>query len=248
MTELPKACPEQNDKVDDFLRARGQVCRLLDEGCDGIVQLRMLTASGQPRDASTGNALRLECMVPEKFELLDLSLPRLQKLLQTSQDRGVPRSATVGRASKLLESQAQYQDLRALKRRVDEAKREFAGLRLGTTVCDSCTSQHRYFSDMGCAETGATHTDATPSNMTTWRVLTAQDQHAFNEMRRRDVEIDDQLAQVGGTVDRLTLLARQTGASAARQKAKAERCLVDADNAQLEISTLNARIRRQLQR
>merc|ERR1712084_751 len=54
------------------------------------------------------------------------------------------------------------------------------------------------------------------------RGLTGEEEEALAAMKRRDAELDGQVAEIGTVLERLDPLARQIGAVAERQQAKAE--------------------------
>jgi len=92
--------------------------------------------------------------------------------------------------------------------------------------------------------TGVTmHSRAPASTAEPHCELNHDEQHALESMRKRDLELEAHIAEIGKVVDRVGQLAQQIGSSAERQKSKADALLEDADLATGDVKALSEKVK-----
>mmetsp|Transcript_8993 Transcript_8993/g.15861 ORF Transcript_8993/g.15861 Transcript_8993/m.15861 type:complete len:280 (+) Transcript_8993:49-888(+) len=231
LERIAEACGEQQQKAkadepkDEFLRAKQRIYALLEQARTDIQERSaVLKQRGNCYESiQKGHAIR------QALDELKKLLPRLQELHKKAQGK---RNAK----AKKEELQARYQDIRVLKRHVDELNESFQrGEDGGQQVAG------RAFTREGATTLGLrASAQANPEDAR--RDMTAEETDALAAMKRRDAEIEKQVEEVNNAVMRLDPLARQIGATAERHRLRAEALNSDVDKADGDMETLNKRM------
>mmetsp|Transcript_6261 Transcript_6261/g.16967 ORF Transcript_6261/g.16967 Transcript_6261/m.16967 type:complete len:278 (-) Transcript_6261:110-943(-) len=225
---IAEACGEKTQKdaaheKDEFLRVKRRVYTLL-ESSRGDIHDReaLLKKRGNCFETiQKGHAIR------QSLDELRQSMPRLQELHKKAQGK---RSA--GRKQE--ELQARYKDIRILKRHVDEVHDLF--LRSGAEGAGAGSEPAAQLLGLRSAAY------APASGENSKRGLTDEERSALEHMKRRDEELDKEVAELGLVVERLDPLARQIGISADHMRQRAENMNEDVAQAEKDMQLLNKKI------
>lgn len=207
---------------DEFLRVKRRIYELLESTRELIHdRAKILQKRGNCHETITkGHTIR------QNLDELRRCLPKLQELHKKAQGK---RNAIRQKE----ELQARYKDIRVLKRHVDEIDALFAE-HSGRTEVPSADGLMPRATLLG-ARAAINDEDAR-------RLLTADEEEALTSMKRRDAELDKQVADVGAVIQRLDPLARQIGMTAEAQKMRAEGIIVDVESADRDLRVINKRI------
>lgn len=206
---------------DEFLKVKKRVYVLLEETRETIHERSsLLKRRGNCHETITkANTIR------QNLDELKRAMPKLQELHKKAQNkRGASRQKE--------ELQARYKDIRVLKRHVDEVTDLFASTSGGAE-----NHSERLF---GNREDATVLGNARAED--TKRSLTAEEEDALATMKKRDLEIDKQVGDIGLIIDRLDPLARQIGITAEQQRLKAEAITGDVEKADQDLLAMNKRI------
>jgi len=223
---IAEACGEkkkEDQPKDEFLRLKQRVYVLLEEARKDIHERqKLLNKRGNCKETiQKGHSVR------QALEELRRALPKLQALHKKAQSQ---RSAK-GRKEEL---QARYQDIRILKRHVDELNELFV-----SGAEETAPSATLFGRPDGV---GGLRDLARASAEDTRRDLTSQEEDALAAMKRRDEDIEKQLSEVGQALGRLDPLARQIGQTAERHRLRAEALTAEVDKTEGDMQTLNKRV------
>eukprot|EP00434_Breviolum_minutum_P018968 symbB.v1.2.016725.t1/scaffold1271.1/size203481/15 len=242
---IAEACGEkkkEDQPKDEFLRLKQRVYVLLEEARKDIHERqKLLNKRGNCKETiQKGHSVRQA--LEELRQLSDChrcshwiemridwrrALPKLQALHKKAQSQ---RSAK-GRKEEL---QARYQDIRILKRHVDELNELFV-----SGAEETAPSATLFGRPDGV---GGLRDLARASAEDTRRDLTSQEEDALAAMKRRDEDIEKQLSEVGQALGRLDPLARQIGQTAERHRLRAEALTAEVDKTEGDMQTLNKRV------
>ncbi|CAE7945289.1 unnamed protein product, partial [Symbiodinium sp. KB8] len=139
-----------------------------------------------------------------------------------------------GAKAKKEELQARYQDIRVLKRHVDELNELFQ--RSQNEAIGQETAPTTLGKSLGLRDLGRASEEDTKRN------LTSQEEDALAAMKRRDEDIEKQIEELGQAVGRLDPLARQIGQTAERHRLRAEALGAEVDKTEGDIQQLNRRV------
>mmetsp|Transcript_70906 Transcript_70906/g.178760 ORF Transcript_70906/g.178760 Transcript_70906/m.178760 type:complete len:279 (+) Transcript_70906:146-982(+) len=229
LEKIAEACGEKPAKEagekDEFLRVKQRIYVLLEQTREDIhSRATLLKKRGNCHETITkGHAIR------QNLDELKRCLPKLQELHKKAQ-------AKRGAAKQKEELQARYKDIRILKRHVDEVNELFQSHTLGDSAGPDGLAPHA--SLLGLRETARTNVNPEDGR----RLLTAEEEDALATMKRRDAELDKQVADVGKVIERLDPLARQIGITAESQRLKAEALSTDVERADKDLQAINKRI------
>ncbi|CAJ1355219.1 unnamed protein product [Effrenium voratum] len=224
LEQIAEACdqkPKQDQPKDEFLRLKQRVYVLLEEARRDIHERQtLLSKRGNCKETiQKGNSVR------QALEELRRALPKLQALHKKAQNQR-------GAKAKREELQARYQDIRILKRHVDELNELFG--RASEEACPALLGKSQDVPQL--------RDSARASAEDTKRDLTSQEEDALAAMKRRDEDLEQQLHEVGLAVGRLDPLARQIGATAERQRLRAEALTAEVDKTEADMQLLNRRV------
>lgn len=224
---IADACGEkkkEDQPKDEFLRLKQRVYVLLEEARKDIHERqKLLNKRGNCKETiEKGHSVR------QALEELRRALPKLQALHKKAQNQ----RAAKGRKEEL---QARYQDIRILKRHVDELNELFVSGQAAEET-PSANLFGRPSGVGGLRELGR----ASPED--TRRDLTSQEEDALAAMKRRDEDIEKQLSEVGQALGRLDPLARQIGQTAERHRLRAEALTAEVDKTEGDMQMLNKRV------
>mmetsp|Transcript_105389 Transcript_105389/g.304880 ORF Transcript_105389/g.304880 Transcript_105389/m.304880 type:complete len:276 (+) Transcript_105389:74-901(+) len=213
---------QQGVEKDEFLRVKQRLYVLLEETREHIhTRSKLLSSRGNCHETITkGHTIR------QNLDEMRKCFPRLQELHKKAQNKR-------GAAKRREELQARYQDIRILKRHVDEVNDLFLSHAAGGDANPLAPRASLF----GLREAAAA---ANPEDAR--RSLTSEEEEALANMKRRDAEIDQQVAEVGRVVERLDPLARQIGITAEAQRLKAEALGSDVESADKDLQQLNKRV------
>mmetsp|Transcript_160924 Transcript_160924/g.296390 ORF Transcript_160924/g.296390 Transcript_160924/m.296390 type:complete len:245 (+) Transcript_160924:64-798(+) len=174
--------------------------------------------------------------IRQQLEELKRLLPKLQGLHKQAQKK---RNASQRRD----ELAARYQDIRVLKRQVDEAQELWASANAGVEVSEallappgggmSGSPKATLFGGLRQAAQGGE--DAR-------RLLDSDEQEVMGQIKRRDQAVDKELDTIGNHAERLGGLALQIGVTAEQQAKKAEALGSDVDKNTKDLQAMNTRI------
>lgn len=226
---IADACGEkkkEDQPKDEFLRLKQRVYVLLEEARKDIHERqKLLNKRGNCKETiEKGHSVR------QALEELRRALPKLQALHKKAQNQ---RGAK-GRKEEL---QARYQDIRILKRHVDELNELFVS---GQAAEESTPSANLFGRPSGVG--GGLRELGRASPEDTRRDLTSQEEDALAAMKRRDEDIEKQLSEVGQALGRLDPLARQIGQTAERHRLRAEALTAEVDKTEGDMQMLNKRV------
>jgi len=205
---------------DEFLRVKKRVYVLLEETREAIQERStLLKRRGNCHETITkANTIR------QNQDELKRSLPKLQELHKKAQNkRGASRQKE--------ELQARYKDIRVLKRHADEVADLWASNSGGAENHSERLLGSREETVIGRARTEDTR-----------RALSAEEEEALATMKKRDLELDDHIGEIGLIIDRLDPLARQIGLTAEQQRLKAEAITGDVEKADQDLLAMNTSI------
>lgn len=224
---IADACGEQKSKEDkpqdEFLRLKQRVYVLLEQGRNDIHERQKLLS----KRGNCTESIRKGHDVRQALDELRASLPKLQALHKKAQSKR-------GAKAKKEELQARYQDIRVLKRHVDELNELFQRSQNeahGQEAAPTTLGKSLGLRDLGRA-----------SEEDTKRNLTSQEEDALAAMKRRDEDIEKQIEELGQAVGRLDPLARQIGQTAERHRLRAEALGAEVDKTEGDIQQLNRRV------
>mmetsp|Transcript_23131 Transcript_23131/g.37680 ORF Transcript_23131/g.37680 Transcript_23131/m.37680 type:complete len:280 (-) Transcript_23131:217-1056(-) len=228
---IADACGEkkkEDQPKDEFLRLKQRVYVLLEEARKDIHERqKLLNKRGNCKETiEKGHSVR------QALEELRRALPKLQALHKKAQNQ---RGAK-GRKEEL---QARYQDIRILKRHVDELNELFVS---GQAAEETTPSAKLFGRPSGVGGVGGLRELGRASPEDTRRDLTSQEEDALAAMKRRDEDIEQQLSEVGQALGRLDPLARQIGQTAERHRLRAEALTAEVDKTEGDMQMLNKRV------
>lgn len=207
---------------DEFLRTKQRLYELLEQVRSDLRDRQLLLK----KRGNCYESIQKGHRVRQGLDELRRSLPKLQELHKRAQGK---RNAKTSKE----ELQARFQDIRMLKKHVDEVQELFNGLAAG----DSSGPE---VSLLGLRDTARVLAPASGEDAR--RALTSEEEEALAGMRRRDAELDKQVGEIGSVVERLDPLARQIGVTAERQRLRAEAMQSDVEKAEQDVEQLNKRI------
>mmetsp|Transcript_20394 Transcript_20394/g.52152 ORF Transcript_20394/g.52152 Transcript_20394/m.52152 type:complete len:306 (+) Transcript_20394:48-965(+) len=231
LEKIAEACGEKPTKdtveKDEFLRVKQRIYVLLEETREEIHQRSsLLKRRGNCHETITkGHTVR------QNLEELKKCLPRLQELHKKAQAK---RSA----AKQKDELQARYQDIRVLKRHVDEVNELFLSHSVGADAASAAGAFGAPSANLLGLRDAARGANPEDSK----RLLTSDEEGALAHMKARDAQLDQQVADVGKVLERLDPLARQIGISAEAQRVKADALTTDVERADKDLQAINKRI------
>lgn len=157
---------------------------------------------------------------------LKRSLPMLQELHKKALKKR-------GAAQRSEELQNRYQDIRVLKRQIDEAHELFLTCNVGDAGRDVAGVMSMDSTLFGRSEKtiGATN-----------RQMSEDEKGALEHMRQRDQGLDQHADEVLKTLGNLLPIASQIGLSATRTREKAEGISTDVDKATDDLKTMNKKL------
>jgi len=193
-----KVAGQEAEPKDEFVRNKLRMYMLIEDVRDGVRDRQaVIKRRGICHETiNKGHENR------QKMAELQRSLPQMQQLHKKAMGK---RSAAQNKE----ELAARYQDLRVLKRHVDEVRELIEGT--NADMEDVGTRPELF----GLREAGRGDPDIK-------RDLTDDEKQALADMRARDEKIDQQAGEIGDVVQRLVPLAEQIGVTAERQKAQAD--------------------------
>jgi len=223
---IAQECGEQKAKPDqpkdEFLKVKQRIYTLLEQARSDIHDRQsVLKKRGNCYETiHKGQAVR------QALDELKQALPRLQELHKKAQNR---RSGKV----KKDELQARYQDIRVLKRHIDELNELYlSGQELPPEAAASFVAPKF----LGLRDSAR----ANPEDAR--RDMTSEESDALAAMKRRDADIENQVEEVGLALNRLDPLARTIGATAERQRLRAEALTAEAEKTGADIEQINRRV------
>jgi len=224
---IADACDEKARKdaaheKDEFLRVKRRVYTLLESSRSDIHDREALLK----KRGNCFETIQKGHSIRQSLDELRQSMPRLQELHKKAQGK---RSA--GRKQE--ELQARYKDIRILKRHVDEVHDLF----LRSSV-EGASGSEPAAQLLGLRS--AAYAPASGENSR--RTLTDEEKTAFEHMKRRDEELDKEVAELGLVVERLDPLARQIGVSADHMRQRADNMNEDVAQAEKDMQLLNKKI------
>lgn len=234
LERIAEECGEQPGKQkkekDEFLRTKQRIYALLEQVREDILNRgTLLRKRGNCYETiQKGHAIR------QSLDELKKSLPKLQELHKRAQGK---RGA--GSGQKKDELQMRYNDIRVLKRHVDEVNELFTSSTTGTDAPGAGSSGDPQASLFGLrdAARGGGRGDVDGR-----RALSAEEEDALSSMKRRDQDLDRQAAEIGRVVERLDPLAREIGSAAERSRLRAEAMTTDVEKAEEDLKQLNKRM------
>lgn len=191
----------KEEEKDEFIRMRVRMYTLIAEVRDGVHERKaIVNRRGICHETITkGHELRT------KVQELHRSLPQLQQVHKKAMGK---RNAS----QKKEELSARYQDIRILKKHVDEVRDLLEGTNANMEDPISAGQSAQL---LGLRE-------AARGDPNTSRALDAEEEQALANMRARDEQIDKQIGEIGNVVERLGDIAGQIGVTAEQQKAQAD--------------------------
>lgn len=229
LEDIAEACGEkpQKDQVqkDEFLRHKQKCYQLLEEVRENIVsrQQLMKKRGNCYETIQKGHTIRAQLDDLRKLQL------RLQELHKKAQGKW-------NASKKQDELQDRYQVIRLLKRQTDEANEMFLSGQV-----DSAASGGLRDAGNG-RDAPSVSLLGMASEADRRRELSLEEQGVIDDIRKRDAELDKQVAEVGDVVARLNDIAGNIGTTADRQKQKAEALLTDVEKADGDLKQLNKRV------
>lgn len=216
----------QKDSVqekDEFLRVKRRVYTLLEQSRTEIHEREALLK----KRGNCFETIQKGHSIRQNLDELRQSLPRLQELHKKAQGK---RST----GKKQEELQARYNDIRVLKRHMDEVHGLF--LRTGAEGTGAAEPAAQL---LGLRNAAAAEDCRRP--------LTEDEKGALEQMKKRDAELDKQVEELGQVVERLDPLARQIGVSADRMKLRADDMNDDVTKAEKDMEQLGKKMKEVMQ-
>lgn len=227
--------PAQSAEVakDEFLRLKSHMYSLLTEVRESVLQRQaLLNKRGHCHETiERGHIVR------KQLDELKKSLPRLQEIHKKAQQkRGAKKTA-----AKKEELNMRYQDIRNLKRRVDEVTQLFHGESLrahdgpGGALRDAAggAGGAPAATLFGRPEADARR-DCGP--------LSEEDRGEIDRLRARDKTNDQTVEEIGGVLNRMAPMVGHIGQVAEHQRKKADNLSTDIEKAQTDLGEMNKRI------
>jgi hypothetical protein len=221
--ECGESKPKDPEPKDEFLKVKQRIYVLLEQAREDICDRQtLLKKRGNCKETiQKGHNIR------QALDELKRSMPRLQELHKKAQSKRGAKA--VARREEL---QARYQDIRVLKRHIDEVNELFmSGIDIpsdGTGTAGATL--------LGLRDTARGNPEDSK------RALSADEEDALAAMKRRDAALDQQVTEIGQVIERLDPLARQIGQTAERQRIRAETIGADVGKAKDDIDVLNKKI------
>lgn len=232
LEEIAEKCGEkkkkQEETKDGFVKTKATMYRMLEVLRENIRNRQSL----QKAHGNCVEAIEKGVRIREQLAALDKMLPKLQEIHK--------KQANKTRAFTREEVGARYQDIRMLKRHIDEARSAFLGNadeESGLGDLDGPLQQGpraTLFGNQGL-RAAANAGDAQ-------RDLTDEESGAMARFKDRDQQFDAMLDEIALTVDRLNPLAQQIGNAAQRQQLLAEDVTEQAEKAEEDLRQMNARL------
>eukprot|EP00931_Biecheleriopsis_adriatica_P028284 TRINITY_DN16888_c0_g1_i1.p1 TRINITY_DN16888_c0_g1~~TRINITY_DN16888_c0_g1_i1.p1 ORF type:complete len:281 (+),score=86.79 TRINITY_DN16888_c0_g1_i1:41-883(+) len=218
----------EDQPKDEFLRLKQRIYTLLEQARSDITDRQsLLKKRGNCYETiQKGHAVR------QALDELKQAMPKLQTLHKKAQNKR-------GAKSRKEELQARYQDIRVLKRHVDELNELFLS---GQDVESSYVTPRATLLGKAPGAGGGLRDSARANPDDARRDLTTDEEDALAAMKRRDAELDKQADEIGLVLNRLDPLARQIGVTADRQRLKAESLHGDVDQCEADLEALNKRV------
>lgn len=187
---------------DEFIRMKLRMYLLLEEIRNGVHERQAL----MKRRGVCTETIQKNVENRQKYDELKRTLPQLQQLHKKAMGK---RSAN--RSDKKEELQHRFQDIRVLKKHVDEVHELIEGANV---------DQDPTLQGSGPAATlmGLRETARGDIN----RDLTPEEQEELAKMRGKDAEIDKQVGEIGCIVERMVPIAQTIGITAQQQKEQAD--------------------------
>lgn len=203
LEEMAEYCGEkkvaQAVEKDEFIRLRVTMYNLIKEIREGVHERQALMKKGISQETITkGHDNRM------KLRELQQSLPKLQELHKKASGK---RKA----AQQKDELQARFQDIRLLKRNMDEVRELIEGANMSEDPTLRTTSAATM---LGLREAARGETG---------RAMNEEEQQALQGMRDRDKQIDQEVSKIGQVVERLGDLAENLGTVVDSQKQLADK-------------------------
>uniref|UniRef100_A0A6T1NH22 t-SNARE coiled-coil homology domain-containing protein n=1 Tax=Alexandrium monilatum TaxID=311494 RepID=A0A6T1NH22_9DINO len=217
--------PKEAEQKDEFLRTKQRMYTLLEETRSNIHERETLLR----KRGNCYETIQKGHLIRQHLEELNTSFSKLQELQKRAQGKRMT-------GAKKEEHQARYQDIRILKKHKDEvqelSQHTSAGLH-APAAASGAGAQPSLFGLRDAARGG---------EESARRLLTTEEQEALDQMKKRDMEIDKQVSDLGGVLGRLDPLAREIGSSAERQRIKAEALGTDVEDAEKDLESLNKKV------
>lgn len=200
------------DIEDDFLRTKAHMYQLLELVREVIREHDLISAS----NGICAESARIRHKIRQYLDELAVLLPRLREIQKTARGSWLPG------AVKGEELQARYEDIRVLKRQLDEAKELFSGNADTSQPSRSSSPRAHCQVDIARLDASVLLSSCGGQPAESKYAMTSDEERALDHMRRRDGELNRQLGDIGDTADRLNELAGQIGLASKRQKSKAD--------------------------
>ncbi|CAE8588711.1 unnamed protein product, partial [Polarella glacialis] len=231
LEKIAEECGEKKAKEtepkDEFLRLKQRVYALLEQARNDIHERQILLK----KRGNCQESIQKGYNVRQNLDELKRSLPRLQELHKRAQGKR-------GAKDKKDELQARYQDIRVLKRHIDEINELFlSGHDVPTDASGAPSFGPQSASLLGLRDI-ARGTDPEDGR----RNMTGEEEGALAAMKKRDGELDQQVGEIGKVIERLDPLAKQIGVTADRQRIRAEGLNTDVSKAEHDLESLNKRV------
>jgi len=203
---IAEACGEKKVAAavekDEFIRMKSHMYLLVTEIRDGVHERKnLISRRGICHETITKGH---ECR--SKMQELQRSLPQLQQLHKKAMGK---RNAS----QKKEELAARYQEIRLLKKHVDEVRDLLEGQ--GENMEDPMAGAGVSAQLLGLRSTAGVKGE-------TGRAMDGEEQQAMADIKARDANIDAQLGEIGNVAERLGDIAHTIGHEAQKQKAKAD--------------------------
>mmetsp|Transcript_70246 Transcript_70246/g.195534 ORF Transcript_70246/g.195534 Transcript_70246/m.195534 type:complete len:278 (-) Transcript_70246:69-902(-) len=229
LEKIAEECGEKpkNEEVqkDEFLRHKSRCYELLEEVRDTIRERTVLIK----RRGNCLETIQKGHQIRQQLTELRGTLPKLQELHKRAQSRWKNKLSKD-------ELQERYQVIRLLKRQVDEANELFVSGNANVGEVPGALAGI----DLGPSAAMLGSRSVSSEDRT--RLLTSEEQGAIDKIRQRDGELDKQVDEIGKVVTRATEIARHIGATAERQRLKAEGIGSDVEKADTDLKDLNKKV------
>lgn len=234
-----KAKKKEAESKDEFIRTKKAIYQMLTTLRTNIRERQ----AHQKRHGNSHESIERGLRIREQIKQLEKTLPKLQEVHRKQQQK------TLFKNKKLTveEIEERFQDIRIVKRQLEEAKQWFAqgnapdlaaeeggGLGLG----DADLRIELFGSKAeGSGAAGVAAVDKSG------RGLNEDESTAMDRWKQKDAEFDQLLDEIGDIADRLNPLAQKIGAAAERQSIMAQEVIRKTDKAEADVRNLNVRIR-----
>jgi len=231
LEDIAEKCGEkkkkQEETKDGFVKTKATMYRMLEVLRENIRNRQAL----QKAHGNCVEAIEKGVRIREQLAALDKMLPKLQELHKKQQNKT--------RQFTREEIGARYQDIRMLKRHIDEARSAFLGN----------TDEESGLADLDNPQQGPRATlfgnshglrDAARGDER--RDLNDEEEAAMAKFKDRDQQFDAMLDEISLTIDRLNPLAQQIGQTAQRQSLLAQDITDSAEKADDDLRQMNARL------